>query len=194
MSEQWKDIEGFEGLYQISSYGRVKRLSKLIHNEGLLNKSKEYYSKEMILKPAYISKGYRGVTLTKEGKRYPKKIHRLVAQAFIPNPCKKPQVNHIDCDKSNNHVTNLEWVSQYMNMLHAKEHGLLNIEKATMVKYHPVAQYDLSGNLIKEWKSLKEASESLGKPSGNIYKCCQRKIKSAYGFIWKYIEGEKYGN
>ena len=99
MNEQWKDIEGFEGLYQISSYGRVKRLSKLIHNEGLLNNSKEYYSKEMILKPAYISKGYRGVTLTKEGKRYPKKIHRLVAQAFIPNPYKKPQVNHIDCDK-----------------------------------------------------------------------------------------------
>lgn len=184
--EVWKDISGFEGLYQVSTHGRVKRLSKLVHNNGLLNKAKEYYSKEKILTPSNISKGYKGVTLTKNGKRYPKKVHRLVAETFIPNTNNYEQVNHIDCDKRNNHISNLEWVNQYQNMQHALKNGLLNIDSATKYKYRPVSQYDLSGNLIRHFASLKEAGDMLGKPTGNISKCCSNKTKQAYGFMWKY--------
>ena len=191
MSEQWRDIKSFEGLYQVSTYGQVKRLSKTVVNEGLKGKTKQFVSKEMILKPARVSKGYLGVTLTKDGVRYPRKIHRLVAETFIDNPLNKSQVNHIDCDKTNNRIENLEWVTQQENIDHAKINGLITCEKATLKKYRKVSQFDLSMNLIREWNSLKEAGEFLGKPSSNISKCCNGEIKTAYGYVWKYTEGEK---
>lgn len=133
--EIWKDIKGFEGLYQISNFGRVKRLPKKVFNAGLLNKSKCFVSKEIIIKNATISKGYQGVTLTKEKKRYPKKVHRLVAEAFIPNANNKPQVNHIDCNKKNNCVDNLEWCTNSENQLHACKNGINNWKKANEARW-----------------------------------------------------------
>ena len=128
MKEIWKDIPGYEGLYQVSDLGRIKRLPKLVKNEGLRNKSKTFISKELIIKPFNISKGYKGVILTKNGKRTNKKLHRLVAEVFIENPFNKPQVNHIDCDKTNNKVTNLEWVTGSENIIHAVKNGLQHPE------------------------------------------------------------------
>ena len=126
--EEWKDIKGFEGLYQVSNLGRIKRLPKIIINNGLLNKSKKFVCKEIIIKNAVISKGYLGVTLTKDKKRFSKKVHRLVAEAFIPNPDMKPQINHIDCNKKNNSVDNLEWVTSRENVIHAVKNKLYHPE------------------------------------------------------------------
>lgn len=102
--EIWKDIKGYEGDYQISNLGRVKSLK---------------YKKERILKYFFDKDGYKNLTLTKNGKAKKKKIHRLVAECFIKNPFNKPDVNHIDLDKSNNNVSNLEWVNKRENMKHA---------------------------------------------------------------------------
>jgi hypothetical protein len=136
--EIWKDIKGFEGLYQISNYGRVKRLSKKVFNKGLVHGKEYFISKEIILKNATISKGYQGVTLTKNKKRYSKKVHRLVAEAFIPNPENKSQINHIDCNKKNNCVDNLEWNTQSENLKHAFKNGLTvnGLKKANYARWH----------------------------------------------------------
>ena len=133
--ETWKDIVGFESLYQVSNLGRIKALPKKVYNSGLLNSNKCFISKEKILKPSTISKGYKGITLTKEGKRYPKKVHRLVAMAFIPNPYNKSQINHIDCNKANNCVENLEWCTNGENQKHAFKHGLNSNKKANIARW-----------------------------------------------------------
>lgn len=115
MEEIWKDIDGYEGKYQISNNGAVCSLE--YHNtKGIKRKG--------FLKPAKDSKGYLRCALSKENKLRTFKIHRLVAQAFIPNPLNLPQVNHIDGDKTNNCVSNLEWCDNSYNQRHAYSNGL----------------------------------------------------------------------
>ena len=99
--ELWKDIEGFEGLYQVSSWGRVRSIRG-------------------ILKPYQNSKGYLKISLFKNGKGHKKRINRLVAMAFIPNPNGYPQVDHVDGNKQNNSITNLRWVDNSTNAEHAR--------------------------------------------------------------------------
>ena len=113
MTEVWKDIKGYEGLYQISNLGRVKSLA---HLHG---KSKKLIRKEKIMQCVIGIKGYLYCGLSKNGltKRY--RVHRLVAEAFIANPNELPQVNHIDGDKLNNSINNLEWVTKGENNRHA---------------------------------------------------------------------------
>lgn len=107
--EEWRDIERYEGHYQISNYSRIKSFKN---------------DKITILKPLIDKNGYLQIVFSKNGQHKWFKLHRLVAQAFIPNPENKPQVNHIDGNKMNNHVSNLEWVSQSENNNHAVNTGL----------------------------------------------------------------------
>ena len=111
MKEIWKDIKGYEGLYQVSNLGRVKSLErKVLRSEG------EYRTiSERILKPQTTLRGYQRIGLHYKGINKLFRIHRLVAQAFIPNPDNKPEVNHIDGKTSNNRVDNLEWVTAAQN-------------------------------------------------------------------------------
>ena len=111
--EIWKDVVGYEGLYQVSNLGRIKSLPKLCINGN----GGKYYTKEKILKPQYGSNGrtYTHVCLRKDGKTHIKEIHRIVAIAFIPNPLNLPQVNHRDENPSNNTVSNLEWCDGFYN-------------------------------------------------------------------------------
>ena len=111
--EQWCDIEGFENLYQISNTGRVKSLERIVKVTGGNNNS--CFIKEKILKPSVGKQGYLSVVLCKDGKVYGRLIHRLVAQAFIPNPDNLPCVNHKDENPQNNNVTNIEWCSYRYN-------------------------------------------------------------------------------
>ena len=123
IDEIWKDIPDYEGLYQVSNLGRIKRLEHKRKN-NLINTDSTY--KEHILKPAKQTSEYMYIVLCKNGKTKGFRVHRLVAQTFIPNPENKPQVNHIDTNKSNNNVNNLEWCSRSENMIHAYSHNLIN--------------------------------------------------------------------
>lgn len=113
MEEIWKDIEGFEGYYQVSSYGRVKSCARCICTGGRTNHEISNL-KERILK-CNNADVYPGVVLCKEGKTFSKTVHRLVAQAFIPNPDNLPCINHKDCNPHNNCVDNLEWCTYKYN-------------------------------------------------------------------------------
>jgi hypothetical protein len=107
MTEAWKDIKGYERLYEVSNKGRIKVLR---------------YCKERILKPS-VTNGYQKITLTLDGQRRSFKLHRLVAKAFVPNPKNKPEVNHKDFDKQNNCADNLEWATHLENICHAAKGG-----------------------------------------------------------------------
>lgn len=157
--EIWKDVVGYEGLYQVSNLGRIKRKDHILYK---------------------TLRNYYGVKLCKNNIKCFKYIHRIVAQAFIPNPENKSQVNHIDGNKLNNCVDNLEWVTRSENTKHAYKIGL---EKPT--KISPVIQYDLKGNKIKEYESIKEAKKK-NKKCSKISDCCSGKRKTAGGYIWKY--------
>lgn len=110
-TEEWTAIKDFEGLYEVSTFGRIKSFK---HNKSV----------GKILKPGFVGMGYVHVCLHKAGKCYGKLVHRIVAEAFIPNPDGKPEVNHIDGNKLNNHVENLEWVTSKENQNHSLELGL----------------------------------------------------------------------
>lgn len=111
MQEIWLSVEGFEGLYEVSNMGNVKALERVVENNGGLQ-----HKHERILKPHYSNGRYAAVVLCKDGKTYPRLIHRLVAMAFIPNPKNKPCVDHIDTNHHNNHADNLRWVSVKENV------------------------------------------------------------------------------
>jgi hypothetical protein len=123
--------------------------------------------------------GYQIVDLYKNGKGERKKVHRLVAQAFIPNPQKKKTVNHKDGNPENNCVGNLEWATQKENNLHC-----INILKN---RFKPVASYNKSGNLVKQYESVTEAANDVGAQKTNIVKACRGHIKSCAGLVWRYL-------
>jgi len=135
--------------------------------------------KENILNPYRIKNNkYSIVTISIKGKRKSKSIHRLVAEAFIPNPENKPQVNHIDGNKQNNSISNLEWVYAKENVQHSIKNKLR--------KTKTIIQYDKKRNYIKEWGRITEASKKLNIPAPNIINCCKGKCKVIGGFMWEY--------
>lgn len=163
--EIWKDVKDYEGLYQVSNYGNVKRI-------------KDNY----IFKQNKNSRGYRIITFTKNKKEKSVSVHRIVAETFISNPNNLSQINHIDGDKMNNKVDNLEWCTQSENMKHAYKTGL-EIKKGKKVK-----QYDLEGNYIKTWNKMNEAEKEMNITHGKISQVCRGKQKTAYGYIWRYCD------
>ena len=173
--ELWKDIKGYEGLYQVSNLGRVKSL-----NKNKVGRYSTYLKKGKILSCNYNHNRYGKITLYKNGKHKEKRVHRLVAEAFIPNPDNKPQVNHIDNNSKNNKVENLEWVTVKENVQHAYKIGATKTSK--------IRQYNLSGKVVKEWNSQKEASLKTKINKNSICECCKGKRKTAGGYIWKYKE------
>lgn len=172
-NEIWKDIKGYEGLYQVSNLGRIKSLSRWKQNYKKL-----IYIEERILKQGFNGKYYH-VRLSKEGKTKTYLVHKLVAEAFIPNPNNLPQVNHKDENKENNRADNLEWCTQIYNCNYGKRSDCLRKK---------IGQYDLQGNLIKEWQGMRMAAKNLNICYSSIYKCCKRKIKTAGGYIWRYTD------
>ena len=177
----WKDIPGYEGLYQVSNTGQVRSLGN--------NKSK----KTKILKTMADTKGYKRLTLYKNSKKKTYKVHRLVAQAFIPNPNDLPEVNHKDENKANNAVWNLEWCTHEYNMNFGtvKERVSKTKRNKKHCKAKPILMYTLDGQFIKRFDSIADANEFLGKDrhkSNNISACLRgcKGQKTAYGYIWKY--------
>lgn len=187
MLEIWKPIRGYEGLYEISNLGRVKSLSRVTPHNG-----RTYPTK--ILKPHVNTKHYLDVDLCRNGVQKRHRIHRLVAEAFIPNPNNKPQVNHIDCDKNNNCVDNLEWCDNSENQIHAFKHGLNHRGKfGESPRAKSVLQYTIDGVFVKEWDSIIRIKKEQGYSDGYISQCCKGVYNHAYGYIWKYKEADKHG-
>ncbi len=190
MKEKWKDIKGYEGLYQVSNLGRVKSLDRYIVNK---NNKQQYYNGKIL--KGNIRKGYLKLTLSKDNSQKTVPIHILVAKAFIPNPENKPEVNHIDGEKTNNCVSNLEWATRSENELHAYKNGLAKPslkQKEAVAKYakenysKKVLQYDLNGNFIKEWNSMHDVWRELGIRPSYICRCCKGLRNHTYGYVWKY--------
>lgn len=179
-----KEIVDFPN-YKITDTGIV--LSK---RKGWRHSVTKTYHKEenwVQLKPVLDTTGYFIVTLigkTKEGIRVKKNksIHRLLMTHFVDNPDNKPHINHIDGNKQNNSLSNLEWCSVQENTQHAVNHGLISYEYCET----PVIQYDMNMNYIAEYKSQKEASNITGVAYQNICKVLKGKRNHAGGFIWKY--------
>lgn len=177
--EIFKDIYGYEGLYQVSNFGNIKSSDRQRLGKGGCLRS----CPGRILKPKINNRGYYQVDLfDKNNKSTRFLIHRLVALAFLENPNNYDQINHIDNDHTNNCVTNLEWCNNYQNNLWKK---VTSSEKQHVAKN--VLQYSLDGTFIKEWESAK-ASEKEGFDRSSISKCCRGKLKTSKGYIWKFKE------
>lgn len=169
--EIWKDIEGYEGLYQVSNQGRIKSLK---------------YGKENILKPGTDKDGYLYVNLCKDAKTKSYKVHRLVAQAFIPNPDNKPQINHKSEEKWLNTVDNLEWATAKENTNWGGRNKCISqklINNSNESK--PVKQLSLDGALVTIWPSTRETQRN-GFNQGAVCACCNGKSKTHKGFKWEY--------
>lgn len=174
IQEEWRDITGYEGYYQISNLGRVKSLDRVVIGKD----GRKFHYKCQIMKPGIHYKGYILVKLCIDSKQKCYKVHRLVAQAFIPNPDNLPQVNHKDEDKTNNRVENLEWCTNEYN----NKYGT-RIERTSK----RVLQYTLDGKLVKEWPSTRECERSGFKHAGVSACCIGKKYHKTYkGYIWKY--------
>lgn len=183
MNEVWKDIEGYEGLYQVSNLGRIKSLGRTIIRRTRYGTLAPYTIKPRILKPKRCQADYYQVGLfPMEGKAAVAKIHRLVAQAFIPNPDNLPEVNHKDENKANNRADNLEWCTHVENCNYGTRNARV-IEKSSKA----VLQMDADGNVIAEYPSVIEASRATGIGRRNIGDCCQKPNRShAGGYLWKF--------
>lgn len=186
--ENWRDIEGYEGLYQISNIGRVKSLERTVPNynqTGFTNSFKRI--KERIMKTKKDRKGYLYVELYNNGKSKVFKIHRLVAMMFLSNVDNKPQVNHLDGNKENNCVDNLEWCTNIENQRHAWYTGL---QKPKFSENNPkakkVLQYDLQGNFIREWNCMMDIERKMNISHTSISLCCRNKVENIKGYIWRY--------
>lgn len=157
--EEWKDIIGVEEHYQVSNKGRVK-------NKHTGN----------ILKPSCNSGGYEHVEL-RYGYNKDELVHRLVAKMFLPNPNNFNQVNHKDENKRNNDVLNLEWCNAKYNT---------NYGIGSLQRNQRIIQFDLNGNALKIWESMKDACISLGLKYQGISACCRDKKKTCGGYVWTY--------
>ena len=197
MIEIWKDIEGYEGLYQVSNMGRVKSLNN------------NFSRKEKILKCHKIN-GYLRIDLHKNGGSKNFKVHRLVAEAFLPNPDNKPHINHINTVRDDNRVwvnedgsidyekSNLEWCTPKENM-----NNPLTKEKIEgylinrIGKHHPlsepVIQFTKDGYMIRKWNCMRDVLRCKAiKGGNNISACCRGKQKTSGGYVWKYYDTDTY--
>ena len=167
MKEEWKDIDDYEGLYQISNLGKIKSTKRQGTNGGMK-------------KPSYDKNNYLVVGLIKNGFKKTFKVHRLVAQAFIPNPNNYKEINHIDGNKENNVSSNIEWCNRKQNCIHRTK----ILKKGNVKK---VGQYDINNNIIKVWSSITEASKKLKIDDSCICDCCRGNLKTAGGYVWRYV-------
>ena len=182
--ENWKDIKGYEGFYQVSNLGRVKSLARVSYNpNGTVNS----HIKEKILVQNLDRGGYPNVGLCKNGKSKTMKVHRLVAMAFIENPENKSQINHKDEVKINNVVENLEWCSAQENINYGtRTTRAIQNRRSYKLGNSPSAKPVFCEELNKTFDCAIRVEEELGICGSSICNVCKGKQKTAGGFHWRY--------
>ena len=180
MQEIWKDIPGYEKLYQVSNLGNIRSLHW-------------NHSNTIRLLTPFENKGYLRIGFRQNHILKNYLVHVLVAKAFIPNPLNKPCVNHIDGNKKNNCVSNLEWVTHKENIQYAIKH---NLRPVVCECIHPkgkdnplskkVIQISLDGSFSKVWDCTKDITDQLGYHGPSIRRCCRGERKTYKGYFWKY--------
>lgn len=201
MNEIWKPIKGYEGYYEISNFGKVRSLDRIVKQGTSLRKVKAKTINLHI--GAY---GYPCVSLCKDGKTKCFPIHRLLARAFIPNPENKPHIDHIDTDKTNYRLDNLRWCTQKENMnnpltlafckerVYTKERtekiNKTKIERKRKTAPKKIYQFDKNGYLIKEYNSIREASIENNISRETISRCCHKEAMTAGGYLWSFKEDD----
>lgn len=188
--EQWEQIGGYEGLYEVSNTGKVRSLDRL-----LKSKTGQRFYKGSLMALTTNHWGYVYISLRKNLRDKKMFVHVLAAKAFIKNPDNKPCVNHKDGVKGNNNISNLEWVTRSENTLHSfrvlgkkANKTMLGFTGAACPHSIPINQMDLDGNLIKVFSSQKEAARILGIRQGNISSAINGKYKTTGGFKWSFHE------
>lgn len=177
-NEIWKDVVGYEGYYQVSNLGRVKSVLRKVNHRKWFRTIDERILKQHANKDLHLR-----MALSKNdnnSKHY--YVHRIVAQAFLPNPNNYPIINHKDENPFNNRVDNLEWCTHKYNINYGTR-----TERANIKRYKKVNQYTLDNKLIKEWESLTAVNDNNCNFLVNgIVRCCKGQVKTYKGFIWRY--------
>ena len=171
--ESWKYIPGYEGAYQISTEGRVRSVDRY-DKIGRLHKGRE-------LSAVSQMNGYKYVTLYMDGKQNHVLVHRAVAGAFIDNPEKLPEVNHINENKADNSVGNLEWCTHVQNHNYGSGH-----KRSAEKQGKRVIQYDVGGNVVNVFPSIREAARHIGRGHKDIYNVCRGRRKTSGGYRWEF--------
>lgn len=184
MEEIWKAVPNYEGMYEVSSKGRVRSIDRILQTaRGLI------YKKGNVMHPNVNNSGYYYVCLCGKQKHWYAKVHRLVAMAFIPNPNNFPEVNHKDGNKLNCSVENLEWCTHSDNHKHSYKMGLSKLSIAQKAKQKRLLQLDpVTEEVIKVWESVSDANMYFygKKYNSSIYRCIHGEYHTASGFKWKY--------
>lgn len=184
MVETWKDVIGFEGIYQVSDRGRVRRLKRTITN----SLGRKITLGSMILRTYINNSGYECIDLTVNGVKTKTTVHRLVAKHFCEGYAVGLDVNHKDANRLNNSADNLEWVSRVENIRDSIKRGTFNIKEAHKVAWEknkkPVEMLDNAGNVLKTFSSIKEATECTG--ATKIGMVCKGIRKKSGGYHWRF--------
>lgn len=186
MKEEWRPVVGYEGIYEVSNTGKVRSCDRI--------DASGFHRKGRMMKLNFGINGYvrANIWSPKEKRQRTLEVHRLVAEAFIPNPNKLPQVNHIDENKANNNVGNLEWVTMKQNNMHGTRLARQGITYKALPeekKKHPhkiVLELDDLGNVLHEFYSVREAAQHFGIDESGISKCCRGLLKTSGGRYWRY--------
>jgi len=181
--EVWLPVPEYEGYYEVSNFGRVKSSQRVTQN---ISKNRVVYSS--ILNQYVTDRGYHSITIATGIVKINKRVHRLVAMAFIPNPENKPFVNHIDSDTHNNHVSNLEWCTPKENTQHGIKHGNINSKYCS----NKVGKFNMNGDLIEEYASISKAAKANKTHARYISECNKGEREHVLGFKWKVIEANHY--
>ena len=184
INEIWKPVVGYEGFYECSNMGRVKSVDRYVSH---IYEGEYQFIKGRIRKTKLNNGGYEMLSLFRDGKEKTCLVHRIIAEAFLPNPYNLPEVNHKDECKTNNFVENLEWCDREYNLYYGTRR-----QRQAEKEMVPVIQYTKDGMLIKKWDSMQSVMDDLGINRGNISNCCSGRCKSVGGYKWKYYDKETY--